>query len=329
MSDFETRLATLLNERVDARLGPQRPAPPLDVVGRCGEGRQPRLGRRRWTIPFVAAAGVSAVVVGLIVVATVVASHMARQPDGSGSPANVVHLGGASIVLPDGWAARVVGQDTVDGQLQPPFAWCLEPRSQPVPRELNDCPVRLTAVHPTQLGLDVDGFGGTPNNYSPCRRYVPPPRASELYGQHDFGGRAAEWRRWTFRCSATKTVRIEQYVVATVPSFILNAEVTNRPLPAVLPAIAHDSTLPAQTSSLRLADRGLVRSVRRAQDGVHVTLDRTVDTVYGYVNTDRTTYTYLVPTAVFDANRGRFAIRVGSKVYLATDGTNVTEIDLD
>ena len=58
MNDIDERIRDLLNESVDAELGPRRPAPPFD----------PRLADKRrrrwapWAMPLIAAASVAALV---------------------------------------------------------------------------------------------------------------------------------------------------------------------------------------------------------------------------------------------------------------------------
>lgn len=64
MSDFETRIATLLKEHVQDGLGARRPAPPLG--DRSIEPGAPH-ERPRWWLPLLAAACVAAVVGGVVV----------------------------------------------------------------------------------------------------------------------------------------------------------------------------------------------------------------------------------------------------------------------
>jgi hypothetical protein len=59
VNDDDNELARLLNDQVDQRLGPKRPAPPFDAARAATvPGRR---GRRSWLLPLIAAACVAAV----------------------------------------------------------------------------------------------------------------------------------------------------------------------------------------------------------------------------------------------------------------------------
>jgi photosystem II stability/assembly factor-like uncharacterized protein len=66
MSDFESRIATLLNEHVDSELGPQRAAPPLRIDEHTWRRRGDRA--RRWIAPLAAACLIAAVLAVVLVV---------------------------------------------------------------------------------------------------------------------------------------------------------------------------------------------------------------------------------------------------------------------
>lgn len=81
MNDVEQRIRQLLNESVDARLGPRRPAPLFEPR------RVERLRRfGPWAAPLVAVASVAAVVAGTVGVSQVASSGHHVQP-GSSVPA--------------------------------------------------------------------------------------------------------------------------------------------------------------------------------------------------------------------------------------------------
>ena len=81
MNDIDQRIRRLLNESVDARLGPRRPAPPF------APRRVTRLRRfGPWAAPLVAAASVAAVVGGAIGVAHLASSGDHPRPGRSVSP---------------------------------------------------------------------------------------------------------------------------------------------------------------------------------------------------------------------------------------------------
>ena len=82
MNDIESRIRDLLNESVDAELGPRRPAPPFG----------PRLADKRrrrwapWTMPLIAAASVAALVSGTVAVAHLASDHRPAPPATSIAP---------------------------------------------------------------------------------------------------------------------------------------------------------------------------------------------------------------------------------------------------
>lgn len=66
MTDFEARIATLLNEHVDSELGPQRAVPPLRIATRPVAPRSDQW--RRWAAPLAAACVVAAVLAVVLAV---------------------------------------------------------------------------------------------------------------------------------------------------------------------------------------------------------------------------------------------------------------------
>jgi hypothetical protein len=76
MNDVETRIRDLINESVDAELGPRRSAPPFDT--RSATRKPRRWGP--WATPLLAAAAVAALIGGTVAVAHVATSHRHQSP---------------------------------------------------------------------------------------------------------------------------------------------------------------------------------------------------------------------------------------------------------
>jgi hypothetical protein len=112
---------------------------------------------------------------------------------------------------------------------------------------------------------------------------------------------------------------IEQYVVATGPGYILYSDWTDPTVHDVMTGIVIRSSMPRQTSALRLMDRGYIRSVDRTASGVRISIDRVVSGINGVVNNNPATYKYVIPTAMFDSA----GVQVGSLVVVHTDGVTV------
>jgi hypothetical protein len=236
-----------------------------------------------------------------------------------------VTLGAATINLPVGWVARDLRQYYQGGS--PVFVgWCLTAASTAV--VANQCPLRLYAVDPHGNPLDVDLEGGLAANPEYCGQGAS--AVQEQYGDRSFGGRAADWRLWVQHCRASGlTWHIEQYVVPTVPGYILFSDHADAAVHAGMNHIVASSVLPPQTATVRLADRGYVRSIERLSGSrVRITLDRIVQLWGGKVsNVNPATYPYTVPAAVWrDGTRNR-PIKVGSLVIVQSDGTRVRAIE--
>lgn len=319
MNDFETRVARALNASVDERVGTPRPAPPFRPELATGSRR-----RARWVFPLLAAACVAAVAAGAAGIAHLGdsgstppgggSSHPSGQQSSSSATTPVprlarVRIGDALIAVPSGWVTRKAPGDGT---------WCLQPASAP---RSGECRQVLFSVMQEGSGVNVDGPGGV-GDAPQCLRVV-----SEQAAPAGFGGRDGEWRRFhTTGCGAPQD--IEDYVVPTVPAFVLSTTSADPAVHLALRDVAQQSTLPRQQRPLRLTDFGVVRSVQRTSAGVRVALLRLVRSrVPGQSVIDEqssSTTSYLVPTALFD--RPGQHITVGSTVGLLTDGNVVTGI---
>lgn len=322
MNDFEGTVATLVNERVDARLGPRRSAPPLDPE------RRPTRPRRRLVLPLAVAAGV-AVLIGAAVIAGRALDHRDHTAPAPGSThsGTVVRLGAADVYLPPGWVARDIARYQPEGGSSVFPGWCLTPRSVPVSTAPDACPVSLLAVQVKGNPLDVDLQGGLAANPAPCGQRDFTTDESSREGR--FGGRSAEWRNWVMHCATGRTVRIQQYVVPTRPGYILYTGRATAPTRAAMAEIAARSRLPRQSAPLRLMDRGVVSAVQRGPHQVIVSLHRVVRSQSRTAPAAPGVVRYVVPRSVFDAGAFNGAIKAGVRVYLATDGYRVTQIYRD
>lgn len=169
--------------------------------------------------------------------------------------------------LPAGW---VIAPETYTGGSGPApgsTVWCIDPVTAK-----GSCTIFLTSAG-TASGnaLDVDIEGGRSSNPSLCIN-EPPTSTIAVADVRTFGGRDAEHRVWT-ECT-TNIVHVEQYEVAYAPAWILYPERADSTVSAVMASIAQHSQLPPETLSLRLMDRGYVRSVKTTAAGVVITLNR-------------------------------------------------------
>ena len=344
MNDFEDELRRHLNERVDEKLGPRRPAPPLRAPARLGRASLRSGGP--WLLPLAAAAVVLVIAAGALA-ATGVLADKKVVPPATQSPAptaplprsptnapvttsptqsktaltsgHMLSLGAANVWLPSGWVARDYAS------YEPPASgtlaaqqWCLTPSSLSPSTAPDACPLTLGTIPPTGNPVDVDITGGWESNSPTCYHFD-----SEETSDRQFGGRAADWRRWRVSCGGHDLL-IEQYVVATGPGYILFSDWTDPTVHTAMTGIAARSSLPVQTSPLRLMDRGYLRSADRTPTGVHISIDRAVNGINGVVNNNPATYDYVMSTAMFDAA----SVQVGNLVALHTDGVAVRDFGL-
>jgi hypothetical protein len=337
VNDFETSLKTLLDEHVDERTGPRRAAPPVNADASLPvKGGSTARGHRRFVVILASAACVAAVAVGTVAATRSLAGHHStpRIPTGqtatntAGPTATkTVSLGGARISLPIGWVARNLHRYEANGSSFAFPGWCLTPASVPVSTAGTDsaCPVFLEAAG-AATSLDVDIQGGQASNPEYCLQGQQLRSESEQTGDRPFGGRPAEWRLWNIRCRSGQGYQIEQYVVPTASSYILYSSQPTGRYHSAITEIAASSTLPAATRSVRLMDRGYLRSVTKTTGGYRITLDRAVAAYPKVVNPDPTTYAYFVPTSVFAQGGFNGTLGVGKLVYLSSNGRQVQQI---
>jgi hypothetical protein len=356
IDNFERELARLLNRSVDERLGTRRPAPPFLPAS----GRPASIQRaKRWLLPLAAAACVIAVVGGTMSATQLLTAHRHGPTPGnsvpdvstppasdSGAPSSTpptvapapaistgpgpsatpssqtVQLGGATLHLPAGWVARDYQQYLRPGLTLPTPAWCLTPADQPASTAQFSCPVEFDTFADKAAGnrIDVDTEGG----YASDPHYCPPAGATRSYSVRSadvpFGGRVADFRRFDIGCPDGKQWRIEQYVVASGPGYILWSEIVDDRISAVMAQLVAGATLPAQTSAVRYYDHGYVRSITPAAGGAQIAIDRVVPGPAGPVNNNPKTYDYFVPQSAKPDG-----LHVGELITLFTDGSQVLE----
>ena len=347
MNDIENEIKRLLNEQVNAELGPRRSPPPFVAPKAADRANRRWFGsdRSSWVLPLLAAACVAAVVGGIAVGASgLLADNKGSSPATSlPAPTPSPHttteqnhltyqtfvLDDATLAVPEGW--------TVGAPHNAEYgtSWCLFPNGADPASSSNPCPISFqTLIQPTKstsgsqpytwLDVDREGFGiGDPPQYCAPKQ----PMVQEQTGDRTFGGRAADWRLFDRTCPNGNAFESEQYVVATNPGFGLFATLSNPSLHSAMTEIVEYSRLPRQSDPLRLMDRGLVTSADRGPSGVVLTIDRVVLSdadnapANGVINFNPTTYRYLVPTALYDAAH----VSVGDRVKLETDGVQVLQ----
>ena len=309
MTDLEDRLARIMNETVDVRTGPRRRPPELVVPDRT-RGRV-----RPWFIPLTVAAAVAAILLATFGISHAVTSHRRTEP---AAPTPTVQLGAAQIALPTGWAVRTAPTPVLNVE-----QWCLAPEHTIVTTDPGGCPVLFTVLE-DHATIDVDVPGGLVTGPSQCIQG----NAGTLDKAEalTFGGRSAEYRRWTIDCSAAHPAPIPeaQYVAADYPGFILYSDRATAANLAALDFIAQHSTLPKQ-SGLRLQDRGITRSVSQRSDGAHITIQRIVVGLDAKTaSTEKQTYSYVLPKTLLPFEPPK----VGEQVNVLTDGRSVTGYSL-
>jgi hypothetical protein len=336
-NDFESRLKTLLNERVDAKIGTRE----LPRFAAAGNVRHIGSARRRapWVLPLLAAACVAAIVGGSVGAAHLLADKhhtgpatQIPAPKPTPTPTSfksdepgAVTLAGAALPLPSGWVARdylrydpAAGQGETSG---PNEGWCLTPASTPV--TVGSCPIWFRAYdNPSvQRGplMDVDKRGGSYGD--PHQVCVPSgAKSTDLEaGDGPFGNRMADYRHWRYDCSSGPAFVAEQYVVATKPAYIIFSEHVDATVHQVMNNLAAHASLPPSATTMRYEDYGYVRNIMREADGVHVSIDHTVRNIAA--NSDHTTVDYLVPNKLYTATAK--SVKVGKLAMVETDGTRV------
>ena len=339
-NDFESKVKTLLNERVDAKIG-SREAPrfaPAGTVRHLGTARR----RAPWVLPLLAAACVAAIVGGSVGAAHLLADKHHKVGPATHSPApkhtptptdtrtvspdrsGLVTVAGATLPLPSGWIARDYlrylpppGQ----GQTYPDMGLCLTPAATPI--KVGGCPLwfRAFGTPSVQQGLlmDVDNRGGS---YGDPHQVCFPngsTHTDEQAGEFPFGGRMAEWRHWRYDCASGPAFVAEQYVVPIRPAYVLFSEHVTAAVHRVMNDLAAHASLPPTASTMRYEDFGYVRSILPTGSGVTISVDRTVRGIAA--NSDHTTYDYFLPHRVYAAAAGN--LKVGKLAQVFTDGNRV------
>ncbi len=341
MNDFENQLKTLLNERVDAKIG-TREAPrfaPAGNVRRLDSVRR----RAPWVVPLLAAACVAAIVGGSVGAAHLLADKhhgpapATRVPAPKHTPTpkdtrtfrpdqtGPVTLDGATLPLPSGWVARdyrryepppVEGQDDPADQ-----GWCFSPASTQV--RIGGCPIWFRSYHDPSVQhgplMDVDNRGGS---YGDPHQVCIPSGATHYdlqAGEFPFGGRMADYRHWRYDCKSGPAFVAEQYVVATRPAYIVFSEHVDATVHQVMSDLAAHASLPPSATTMRYEDFGYVRHIATVAGGVRISIDRTVRDQTA--DTDHTTYDYVVPNRLYAATAK--GVKVGKLAQVETDGTRV------
>lgn len=329
-AEFEESLRAALNTGVDAQLGPRREAPPFDP-SRTGLTDRARARRARLT-PLLAAACVALVAAGAVLVANFVGGDT-QPPTRPVSPThtsapmptpdNVIDVDGARLVLPRGWTIRPYAR-WLPKDAYLPYDYCLSPKSQPVKRGSDTCPLAFTLAT-RGLGLDPDIEGG----YSANPRYCAPgpEHVSAISHGATFGDRPAQFRAWSTVCAKTHQAhKITQYVVVTHPAYVLFTDHGGRDVGQAMDFVAAHTQLPPQDAPLPLFDRGVVTATKAVSNGVRIQLRRVStpdDTTAVIKDRSGKRYSYLVPQAMWRSSKAG----IGSRVTLYTNGHRVTTVE--
>jgi hypothetical protein len=290
--------------------------------------------RRSWVAPVAAAAVVAgmAVAVGAVVVnrnqptpppapaiVTITPTPNATSSTGptvpSPSPSTAVPspsptpgtFAGAIFTVPAGWTQHAPSFDPGPTPLT-----CLDPVG------ISSCTVRFGLI---RVGMDADVMGGMASNPQYCG---PGGNKSSSVDYRDltFGGRAAEYRLWREGCVDGSAHEIAQYIVTTPAAFVLWSEHADVSVRDAMAQVVASAQLPPATSSVRLYDHGILRSVVARKDGGwDVSVDRVI---VGWPNTSSTTYVYRVPASASWSQE--MTGWVGQNVVLRTDGVQVIEL---
>ena len=289
--------------------------------------------------------------------------HVAQPGPGSQSSGNQPGGGDGQPVADQTFATKTV---TVQGvTFEVPTTWGVAP----VQTGATDCltiggvaPKSVNAASTCQLAIRVvSAQTANEGGFDPDKPYVigdgnmcgsagALPRTVKTVQASDatVGGFAAEFRAFTGGCFKGTW---EQWTVPTAPGVILTRSYAAPATEQAARYVVAHAQLPGPRSALRLTDRGIIRSVTNAADGVHITLDRVTRLEQGgNQNVNPATYSYVLPANLKInspmATQGSLTasqllqLAAGHTVngvtpplstlgaYLHTNGTTVTSMDL-
>jgi hypothetical protein len=331
VTDFESTIKRLLNEHVDAELGPRRPAPRLDLSA-AAWGRR---GFRLWIAPLVVAACLVSALIATVTSTNVLSDHRAATPI-SLAPApspTVVQLADARIWLPPGWHATVSSHGP---STKSPFpdagtrstTWCLGPAAKG-----GTCRAWLERSVQEPVHGNLDGrfdptvAGGTPHGYV----QLCPDASGRGWtlldaALRDFGGRPAYYGVFDSQCGSGPQQGVTQYLVPAGPAFELYATSTDKALQATMAQIAQRSALPKQTSAVPYYDHGYVRSLKSVAGHIELTIERVMVGPSGPIKAPPRTTRYIVPAGTWSIEN-LHPTAVGQLATVETDGTVVFEVE--
>jgi hypothetical protein len=321
-TEFEQRLKTLLNDKVDAELGDRRAAPPFVATTR----RRPR---SRWVVPLLAAACVVVVVAatfGLVAVFRAGGNEQPARPPGG----TVVMFAGARLALPAGWTSQRSHGPS-------PGVLCIEPGPGSPSSTKRGCAISLAVSRPQ--GHARGSGGGAQFTYIGvnCARTA---KLVEHVGVVSLGGRAADHTRADYACPDGSSSHLETYLAEDFPVYSMSTLAADPSVTAAMTYIAKHSLLPRPDKPLPGTDYGKVIAVTHTPDGDRITLQRELSTghapggttiVYG-VRPDVQTDYDLTPVYKPRKDRlpppspqtlARLRVHVGDHLMINTDGTEV------
>jgi hypothetical protein len=341
-----------------------RPAEPPHEDDRPSDGVVPIGGRRRFVAPLLAAAAVVAIAVGTTAVVRS-SAHGPHTPPANTvtlspppEPTHALSMYGVTLQVPKTWGF---------GAPEPGFGGgaCVTVGGVPYQQQgrLDNCQLGFFVMSASDALVggwdpdktDVIGNGSVCGSTSQTDATGAAARSVRAVQAADVqvGGQRADFRAFTGSCFPGT---LEQWVVSTAPGVVFTR---TRPDPATEAAARYavqNAVLPGPRSPLRLSDRGYIRSLRSASDGVHIELDRVTRQADGAVsNADPATYAYTLPADVevwwveihgpgsesprlslqqlVQLSEGHVVDGIqpplsGLRAELVTDGSRVTRLDL-
>jgi hypothetical protein len=330
VNELESTVKRLLNDNVDAMLGPRRPAPQLDLSAAAWDRR----GLRPWVVPLVVAACLVAALIATLTTTKVLSDRPAAPISTAPAPRpTVVQLADARIWLPPGWTATVAsrGPSNIFPDVgNQSITWCLGPAKADGSGITCQAWLERSVQEPVHGNLDgnYDSTlpGGTPHSYEQLC-----PDSSRGWTMldaalRDFGGRTAYYGVFDSQCVAGPKQHVTQYLVPAGPAFELYAKSSDKALQATMAEIAQRSALPKQTSAVPYYDHGYVRSLKSVAGHIELTIERVLVGPSGPIKAEPRTTRYIVPPGTWSIEN-LHPTAVGQLATVQTDGTIVFRVE--
>jgi hypothetical protein len=266
---LESRLRAALASQARHDVPDRRVAPHIEWPAREYRVRP----RPPWLVPLAAAASVVAVTAAIL--ATQAIGRGNNLPASSGSttvpatqtsaaPTRLVPipaLPGVTLALPADWTVK--DQVLPAGSTPNATTVCLGAGT--------DCTVTLATPVPGGYPMDVDSEGGFISDPMHCSGEPLTLKLTD-YAEVPFGGRASDYRFWTWTCPDGTSHQVAQYVVASPTGYVLSRAVDNGDTWLVRSSKTYSYHIPA--AALDAASRSMLtkgNGIRLRSDGTKVT----------------------------------------------------------